>query len=283
MNEKSNPQQTSAPPIFVVSGSLKGVGEQLVDTILAQFPGAHVPVEITSLVREVEQIDQIVSKAAAAGGIIVHTMVDPEIRQALLERASAKNVFTIDLAGPLMDRLTGLLDQEPVGKPGLYRELHETQFTRIEAIEFTLAHDDGTRFQEWDQAEIILVGVSRVYKTPLSLYLAMLGWKVANVPLVMGVPLRKELFGLDRRRIVGLTIDPDQLLHHRQHRQRHLGVQGMSTYVDPLKLYEELESARKLFRRSGFAVVDVTDKPIETSADEVLAVVSRRLRTEPMW
>lgn len=273
-------QESPYPPIFVVTGSMQGVGEQLVHTILAQFHGVDVPIKTFSCIRTLEQLEPIVTKAAKSRALIIHTMVSAEMRHALIDMAREHGVQAIDLAGPLMDYLSRVLDQEPAGQPGLYRKLHETEFKRIEAIEFTLDHDDGVKAEEWHQADIVLLGVSRVFKTPLSLYLAMMTWKVVNIPIVMDVPPRQELFELDRRRVVGLSIDPDQLLHHRQHRQRHLGAHGRPNYVDPLKLYEELEYARKIFRRGGFAKVDVTDKPIETSADEVIATVRRRLKSE---
>ncbi|MCB0168043.1 MAG: kinase/pyrophosphorylase [Anaerolineae bacterium] len=268
------------PPIFVVTGSLQSVGEQLVHTILAQFQGADVPIKTFFYVREVNQLEPLIMEAVTSNAIIVHTMVSSTMRQALVSMAQAHGIMAIDLAGPLMDYLSGLLGQEPAGLPGLYHTLHETEFKRNEAVEFTLGHDDGVKAEEWGQADIVLLGVSRVYKTPLSVYLAMLTWKVVNVPIVLNVPPRQALFDLDRRRVVGLTIDPDQLLHHRQHRQRQLGVQGRSQYVEPLKLYEELEYARNIYRRGGFATVDVTNKPIETTADEVVAAVLRRLKSE---
>ena len=268
------------PPIFVVTGSLHGVGEQLVHTILAQFQGADVPVKTYFLIQELDQLEPLIMQAVTTNAIIVHTMVSPEMRQTLVSMAQAQGIMAIDLAGPLMDYLSGLLEQEPIGQPGLYRQLHETEFKRNEAVEFTLAHDDGVKAEEWHQADIVLLGVSRVYKTPVSVYLAMLTWKVVNVPIVLNVPPRRELFELDRRRVVGLTIEPAQLLQHRQYRQRQLGVQGRSQYVDPVKVYEELEYARKIYRRGGFATIDVTDKPIETTADEVVAAVLRRLKSE---
>ncbi|MCB0193031.1 MAG: kinase/pyrophosphorylase [Anaerolineae bacterium] len=268
------------PPIFVVTGSLHGVGEQLVHTILAQFHGADVPVQTYFCIREMNQIELLITEAVISNALIIHTMVSPDMRQALVAMAQAQGIMAIDLAGPLMDYLSILLNREPSGQPGLYRKMHEVEFKRNEAVEFTLAHDDGVKAEEWHEADIVLLGVSRVYKTPLSVYLAMMTWKVVNVPIVMGVTPRRELFELDRRRVVGLMIDPDQLLHHRQYRQRQLGVHGRSNYVDPVKLFEELEYARKVYRRGGFATVDVTDKPIETTADEVVATVTRRLKSE---
>lgn len=273
-------QQTEQPPIYVVSGGLGASGEQLVRTVLAQFQNVSVPVKIIGRVNHPQQVEQAVAQAAAAEGTIVHTMVNPALRQLLVDLADEQKVKTIDLAGPLLNHLSDLLQQQPVGQPGLYRHLHETYFKRIEAIEFTRELDDGVNRQRWVEAEIVLVGVSRVGKTPLSLYLSMLGWKVVNVPLVINIPPPAELFELDRRRVIGLNVDPAQLLTHRQHRQRQLGAGGRTDYTDPVKLYEEVEVARKLFRRAGFRELDVTDKPIETIADEIITIITRQLKVK---
>jgi hypothetical protein len=143
-----------------------------------------------------------------------------------------------------------------------------------------MAHDDGKNPQDWPLADMVLVGVSRAGKTPLSMVLSVLGWKVANLPLVLGLPLPPELFQLDRRRVIGLNIEPGQLLIHRQQRQRRLGAPGPSAYTDPVAIYEEAEAARQVFQRGGFSVIDVTDKPIETSADEIIELITHRLRIE---
>jgi regulator of PEP synthase PpsR (kinase-PPPase family) len=226
------------------------------------------------------QIEEVVARAANTGGTIVHTMVDASLRSVLTQLAQERGVASIDLMGTLLARLAEVLGQQPMGHPGLYRQLHQAYFERVAAIDFAMAHDDGKHSEGWSQAEIILVGVSRVGKTPLSMYLSVLGWKVANVPLIMGLDLPSELFGLDRRRVIGLNIEAAQLLFHRQQRQRRLGAPGPSAYTDPAAVYEEVEAARQLFQRGGFSVVDVTDKPIETSADEVIELITRRLGSE---
>ncbi len=280
MSKEDNFQQRiSGPPIFVVSGSMGTLGEQVARTVLPQFREAHVPVEIFRRVQQVSQVEEIIAKAVEVDATIIHTIANPEVRQFLINLAQKNNVVAIDIVGPLIERLTSVLDVEPVGKPGLYRELNETYFRRIKAIDFTMAHDDGVNYEDWAEAEIVLTGVSRVGKTPLSLYLSMLGWKVANVPLVPGIPPRRELFDLDPRRVVGLTIDPVQLLHHREHRVRNLRL-GSSNYNDLEKLHDELQETRRIFRRGGFRVIDVTNKPIETTAGQVIDIVTRRLNNE---
>jgi regulator of PEP synthase PpsR (kinase-PPPase family) len=272
--------RTDLPPIYLVSGGTGASGEQLVHTVLAQFPECQVPVIIVPRVRHKEQIEDVVAKAESTGSIIVHTMVDARLRHILIQLAHDQDVVCVDLMGDLLSRLTETLQQDPIGRPGLYRQLHHAYFERVTAIEYTMAHDDGQNRDGWPQAEIVLTGVSRVGKTPLSMYLSVLGWKVANVPLVKGVSPPSELFQLDRRRVIGLSIEPGQLVIHRQQRQSRLGAPGPSAYTDAAAIYEELEAAQQIFQRGGFTVVDVTDKPIETSADEIIERVTRQLRRE---
>jgi hypothetical protein len=145
----------------------------------------------------------------------------------------------------------------------------------VAAIEYSMKHDDGQHPEGWLEAQIVLLGVSRVGKTPLSMYLSVLGWKIANIPLVLGITPADELFELPRKRVVGLKIDEAKLMAFRQQRQRRLGVSGPSGYINPQKIFEELEYAEKIFRKGGFSTIQVTDKPIETSADEVIRLITR--------
>ncbi|MEJ5199800.1 MAG: pyruvate, water dikinase regulatory protein [Anaerolineae bacterium] len=267
----------SAPPtVFILSGSTGTSGELLVRTALAQFRRA-VPVEIVPHVLSTAQIEEAVARACAARGLIAYTLVDAGLRRATAEIAARAGVTAIDLLGPLLDHLAAALGEQPAGKPGLYRQQREKYFERVEAIEFSVAHDDGQRIEELPKAEIVIVGVSRTGKTPLSMYLSVMGWKVANVPLVPELPPPPILLTIDPRRVVGLTIEPGQLIAHRRWRQAHLGI-GATNYTDAEAIYEEVEAARRFCRQHGFAIVDVTDKPIESSAEEVIAVVTRRLR-----
>ncbi len=264
----------AAPPIYVVSGGVGASGEQLVNTVLAQFPDSHVQVFTIGNVRQSEQIERVVMQAAGCGGTIVHTLVDERLRGALSDLARAQGVVAIDLMGELLARLAVVLRREPVQQPGLYRRFHRAYFERVSAIEFTLAHDDGKGPQGWPQADIVLAGVSRTGKTPLSVYLSVLGWKVANVPLVPEIPTPEELFRVDPHRVVGLTIDPDALLMLREQRVRRMGAHRPTAYMDPEKVRDEIQEALRIFRQARFPVIDVTDKPIETSADEIIKLIA---------
>lgn len=264
------------PPVYVVSGGVGYCGEQLVRTVLAQFPEADVPIVTAPFVRRRDQLDEIIRQAAAAGGTVVHTLVSGSMRQALVERTEALGVSQIDLMGPLLTRLHETIQQEPLGLPSLYRQRHDSQLERIAAINYTLLHDDGLHPEGWSQADVLLLGVSRVGKTPTSIYLAVMGWKVANLPLVKDMRPPPELYQIDRRRVVGLTIGLEELMAHRQWRQRQFGHQiGGEEYTGARDISDELEFTDRLFRRGGFRVVDVTQKPVEAIAGEVVASISK--------
>lgn len=264
------------PPIYIVSGGSGASGEQLVETALAQFPDSQIPIYTMADTRRKRLIREIVTKAARTNATIVHTLVDPDLREALIERARDEKVVSIDLMGPVLERLAQLLKEKPRGQPGLYRQLRRSYFDRIEAIEFAMAHDDGKGIWELPQADIVLTGVSRSGKTPLSMYLGVLGWKVANIPVILDSPVPAELFQIDRSRVFALDIDDEQLVHHRRKRQQRRRQTGPSSYTDPKVVNTELETARTLFRKHRFTTISVTNKPIETSADEIIEAVTRR-------
>jgi hypothetical protein len=269
--------RSEAPPIFLVSGGLGTSGEQIVRTVLAQFPAPEPPVVVVPRVRRVAELEGVVERAAATGGTIVYTLVNGELRDALGALAQARRVFAIALMGELLSHLAQVLGHEPAGKPGLYRLQREDYFKRMDAIAFAVGHDDAQRIEELSEAEIVLVGPSRVGKTPLSIYLSVLGWRVANVPLIPGVPPPAELLEVDRRRVVGLVIEAAQLISHRRWRRATLGIPQDSPYTNPAQIYEEIEWARGFCRQNGFAILDVTDRPIESSAEEVIALINRRV------
>lgn len=273
----------TAPTIFIVSGGLGTSGEQVTRTALAQFAGNNAPIIIVPHVQHTSEIDTIIDQAAAAQGLIVHTLVNADLRERLISQAHHYNVPAIDLIGPLLLQLTRLFGQRPAGEPGLYRQLREDYFKRIDAIEFAVAHDDGQRPHELQRAEIVLAGVSRVGKTPLAMYLSTQGWKTANVPLIQHIEPPAELFLIDPRRVVGLDINPEQLVAYRRRRQHTLGLSNRpgyasSPYTAPENVHEEVAFARDLFRRGGFTVIDITDRPIEESASAAIARVTERLR-----
>lgn len=268
-------QRIPPPPIFIVSGGVGTSGEQVVNTVLAQFPDITVPVVPIRNVRRIEQLEDAIAQAKELGGTIVHTMVDSHLRQRLIDLAQESGVTAIDLMGALLDRLTAVLGQPPLEKPGRYRQVNRPYFERIEAIEYALAHDDGQKREGWHAADVVLVGVSRTGKTPLSVYLSVLGWKVANLPIVLEISTPAELYQLDPARVIGLKLDLDRLLAFRRRRIGQLGITAQSAYTDPAQVEEEIRLANSVFRKGGFYVIDVTDKTVEVSADEVIKRISQ--------
>jgi len=272
---KKTRKKGTPPPVYIVSGGSGASGQQIVETALAQFPELQLPVIVRSSVRTPEQVEIAVKDAEADGGTIVHTLVDGGLREALVHLGRRRGVVTIDLMGPLLEQVTGQTGSKPLGQPGLYRQLRKDYFERVEAIDFAVSHDDGKRPEEIPSADVVIIGVSRCGKTPLSMYLAVHGWKAANVPIVRDIPLPGELSRVDRRRVIGLSIDHHRLLEYRKKREEHMGRAGPTAYSSPSVIYEELEGARRIYREGGYSVVEVTDKPIEIIADEVIRHIAR--------
>jgi regulator of PEP synthase PpsR (kinase-PPPase family) len=263
------------PPVFIVSGGAGASGEQLVNTVLAQFPDNGVPVVTIGNVRLPAQIEDAVGQARTAGGTIVHTLVDAGLRNTLIRLAGEQGVAELDLMGPLLDRLASVLGRRPAGRPGLYRALRKDYFDRISAIDYTMSHDDGRSPEDWPRADVLIVGVSRTGKTPISVYLSVLGWKAANCPIIPELPLPGELYRLERSRVVGLTIDPDRLLSIRSQRLGRMGAPAHTSYADPGKIDDEMLAAQRVFGRGGFFVLNMTDRTIEAGADEIIKRVGR--------
>lgn len=268
------------PPIYIVSGGKGLAGNAVVQAVLIQFPDNKIPVIIEPDVLTLERMEEVVAKALACKGIIVHTMVDPEARAMLTGICAEREVKHIDLVGDLSGYLSSLLNTEPISKPGLYRLSNIDYFKRVEAIDYTLKVDDGQSPELIPQADIVLTGVSRTGKTPLSIYLAMFGWKVANVPIVKGIDLPDELFSVDHGRVFGLNISPVYLIAQRANRVRSLGMGQGADYIDRRKVTDELDYARGIFQRGGFTEIQVTNKPIESSANEILTILTARYSQE---
>jgi regulator of PEP synthase PpsR (kinase-PPPase family) len=258
--------------VFVVSDGSGGTAEQVLKAALMQFEGAAVEVKRWPEVRTEEQIRQVVQEAKQVAAFVVHTLVSDDLRDAMLRESRLYHVEAIDLMGPLLARLSHQLSISPAEKPGLFRQLNEEYFRRIETMEFAFHHDDGRRAHELDKAEIVLVGVSRTFKTPLSIYLAFLGWFVANVPVVMGIDLPPGLFDLKHSCVIGLTIDPARLAALRRVRAQRLGG-ATGNYADPVTVRQEVAYALHLFQAQRWPVIEVTGKPIEETATEILSLV----------
>ena len=262
--------------IYVVSGGKGLAGNNMVHSLLIQYPNNNVPVIIVPQVTDEKQLIDLVDRVKQEGGLITHTLVNRQLRFSLRKFCEENGVKHIDFMGELADYLDEKLDIPSLQTPGLYREINQQYFDRIDAIEFTLNHDDGLSPEKLQKAEIILTGVSRSGKTPLSVYLAMYGWKVANIPLVFGIDPPKELFEVDPQRVFGLSISPAQLISHRMKRLRSIENTENINYVDERLIVQEIRNANMVFEKGRFTVINVSSKPVETSANEILNTLANR-------
>ena len=269
-------QNEKIPPIYIVSGGKGLAGDAVVQSVLIQFPNNKVPVIIVPDILNQEKIDHVMTLAQETKGVIVHTMVDPEARKMLIQSCVQNGVTHFVLVGDLSDYLSNLLDIKPISKPGLYRLSNIAYFQRVEAIDFTLKVDDGQNPERITQADIVLTGVSRTGKTPLSVYLAMFGWKVANVPIVPGIEPPDGLFKADPGRVFGLNISQVYLIAQRANRVKSLHMDEDTDYINPRKVGEELAYAHRIFEKGGFTEIQITNKPIESSANEILNILTSR-------
>lgn len=270
----------SLPHIYIISGGVGSSGEQLVHTVLAQFPEVKIPVVVFSHIRTAKQIDKVIHEAVKTNGIVLHTLVDDELREYAVKLIQEEGVFAIDAMGDLMVKIEEIVGHKPVGQPGLYRKKKQDYFDRISAIEYTLAHDDGKKTKELDQADIVLLGISRTGKTPLSMYLSVMGWKVANVPIVLGVSFPDEVFKIDCRRVIGLDINPKQLIIHRRKRQKRLGMADSAAYIDEREILKEVRHANSLYERGKFSTINITGKPIESSSAEIIEIITEKFNSD---
>jgi len=264
--------------IFVVSDGTGGTAKRALTAALTQFEGADVKIIERPNIRTNQQVESVVKEAVKKKGFIVHTLVSNDAREAMLRISRVYNISTFDLMGPLLERLSQRLSISPSMKPGLFRQLNEAYFRRVETMEFAFHHDDGLRPDELYKAEIILVGVSRTFKTPLSIYLAIKGWCVANVPIVFDMPLPEILDQLPGGIVFALRADPYRLAELRNVReQRFLGATG--DYAKPEYVVKEMNYALHLFHmHPDWPVINVTSKPIEEIASEIIALSRRKNR-----
>jgi [pyruvate, water dikinase]-phosphate phosphotransferase / [pyruvate, water dikinase] kinase len=263
-------------PIFIVSGGKGIAGHTMVHSLLIQYPNNNVPVNVIPDIQSPDKIDEVVNQAKKTNAIIVHSMVSSSLRKMLINRCHEEGVKEIDNMGPLADYLENELGLVSISVPGLYRRINAQYFDRIEAIEYTMNHDDGLDTNHLQNAEIILTGVSRAGKTPLSVYMSMFGWKVANVPLIINIDPPGQLFEVDPRRVFGLRISPEQLIPLRTQRMKNQRMVGNNGYIDEDEVQAEVRFANRIFERGGFTVINVANKPIETTANEIIGMISER-------
>jgi hypothetical protein len=260
--------------LHIVSDSTGETAARLVLALEAQFPDQEFEEVRHPRVESVEDLELAVRSARGRPAVVVYTLVEPEMRDAMRRLCRRARVHYCDLLGHPIDAVARVSGQAARMTPGTRAPLNPAYFRRIEAMEFAVKYDDGVG-AGIDEADIVLVGVSRTSKTPLSIYLGYLGHKVANVPIVKGIDPPRELWELDPSKIVGLTIDPNRLVEIRRGRLRNLGARDRR-YAELMEIYEELDEAAAVHRRLGCPVIDISELSIEETAQRILRTVDQR-------
>jgi [pyruvate, water dikinase]-phosphate phosphotransferase / [pyruvate, water dikinase] kinase len=265
--------------VYILSDSTGETASSMVKAAVVHFRNKDIQIVKSRNVRTVDQIESVIEEVKENSGLLVHTLASESMRKAVQESAEKKNIIHVDLLGPLLEALSiHLGDTEASGQVGLLRKVDESYFKRIEAIEFTVKHDDGKSLVGLRDADIVLVGISRTSKTPLSIFLSHKGWKVANVPLVFGQALPAELFDVDQRRVVGLIIDAESLQRIRRKRLEKFGQDPGGEYASMAHIAREIEYATDIYKKNKrWPVFNVTDRALEETASEIVRFVSARL------
>ena len=224
-------------------------------------------------INSVEKIAEVVKDAADEKCVICHTLVSPDLRKAFQEETNKYGIATVDIMGPMMNSLQEISGLIPMNKPGKLHELDNEYFKRVEAIEFAVKYDDGKNPQGMKKADVVLVGVSRTSKTPLSMYLAHKSVKAANLPLVPEASLPKEIFEVPPEKIIGLILDPSKLVDIREERLKTMGLPTSTSYANLERIYEELDYAKVIMNKLGCKVIDVSNKAIEETANRILHMI----------
>lgn len=256
--------------IFVVSDATGSTAEAVARSALVQFAGPRPVVRRFGFVRTREQVDEIVGAAPAGRSIIVFTLVSAELSARLKRKGRASGLTVVDVLSPVMKTLGDAIHKEPRREPGTFRHEEEESFKIAEAIHYTLRHDDGQGIETLDEAELIILGVSRTGKTPTSIYLSCRKLKVANIPIVDGISLPDEVFTLPVKK-VGFKMNLDRLAELRAQRVDRLPITAVPGYHGRSGIFREIEYCESIYRRMpGLRTIDVTNRSIEETAEWIV-------------
>jgi regulator of PEP synthase PpsR (kinase-PPPase family) len=259
--------------VYVVSDSVGETAELVVRAAASQFNGSNTEIRRVPYVEEKVTIDEVIIQAEENNGVIAFTLVLPELIEHLTRKAGEKNIPVYDILSPMINLLQTRVDEDPRNEPGLVHALDEEYFRKVEAIEFAVKYDDGRDPRGVLRADVVLVGVSRTSKTPLSQYLAHKRLKVANIPLVPEVEPPDELFAIPKEKVIGLNITAEKLNSIRTERLKALGLKAEANYANVKRIQEELEYSKKIMERIGCDVIDVSNKAVEETANLIYHMI----------
>ena len=263
--------------LHLLSDSTGETLENIAKAALAQFDGAeNVVKHFWPMVRSDSHLDRILMDVAANPGLVLFTLVNRDTRRKLETRCRALGLPAVAALDAVSDAMSNMLGQEAKARPGRQHVMDAAYFARVEAIQFTIAHDDGINAQNWEEADIVLAGVSRTSKTPTSIYLANRGYKTANIPIVPESPPPPILFRLKHPMVIGLVTSAERLIQVRRNRLLSLNQSPDTDYVNEDKVRAEVAHARRMFADNGWPVLDVTRRSIEESAAAIINLFNER-------
>jgi len=261
--------------IYALSDSIGETAERIARATASQFTSGDFEIIRIPYIKTVQQIEKIIEEATTHNGVICHTIVNPELRAALSLLAKQHGIPAIDVMGPMINAVQNVSGLVPKLKPGLIHRLDEEYFKRVAAVEFAVKYDDGKNPWGLLKADVVLVGVSRTSKTPLSMYLAHKKIKVANVPMVPEVSPPEQLFKVPTERIIGLIIDPAKLNGIRAERLTSMGLDPESCYADFDRITHEVEYAKSIMHKLKCPIIDVSNKAIEETANKIMEIICK--------
>ena len=263
--------------LHLVSDSTGETLESIAKAGLAQFEGVEAIKHFWPMVRSEGHLDRVVEEVVKRPGLVIYTLVNDAVRGRLERRLHVLDLPSVAALDPVMAGLSRVLGQVAKQRPGRQHMMDAAYFARVDAIHYTIAHDDGQMSEEWEEADIVLAGVSRSSKTPTSIYLANRGFKTANIPLVVESPPPASLYALVHPLVVGLTASPDRLIQIRRNRLIHLGSSDRTDYIEPDAVARETAFARRIFADNDWPVIDVTRRSIEETAAAIINLHQKRM------
>lgn len=268
---KEGEQCMEVPIVYVLSDSVGETAEFVTKAAISQFDNLRAIIKRFPYIKSSQNIDEIVEHAVKDQAIIIYTLVKPEIREYMNRVAESHEIHVVDIMGPVISTFEQTFSIQSLNKPGLVRQLDEDYFKRVEAIEFAVKYDDGKDPRGILSADIVLIGVSRTSKTPLSQYLAMKKYKVANVPIVPEIDPPDALFTINPSKCIGLKISPEKLNHIRIERLKALGLDDRASYANIERIKSEIDYFDKVIERLDCKVIDVSSRAVEETANNIIA------------
>tara|TARA_B100001964_G_scaffold89517_1_gene100580 strand:- start:1429 stop:2250 length:822 start_codon:yes stop_codon:yes gene_type:complete len=261
--------------VYQVSDSTGETLDRIFLAIKAQFSNFDCKTIHYSFTRTINQIDKIISKSKTENNVIIlYTIVDENLAKYIVEETKKYNISCFEVLGSLIADFSKLLKQEASHKPSGQHILDEEYYKRIEAVQFTMSHDDGKKISDLDNSDVVLVGISRTSKTPTSIYLANRGYKVANIPIVPSKDIPSQLIESSKKIcVVGLVCDVTRLLDVRRNRTQSMHEERPGDYTNEKKIFNELKNSKKLFKKYNWPTIDVTRKSVEETAASIIKIL----------